>query len=141
MGVATGTELMRLLAAVVLAGLATYSVARALATEEGPAGAFRRWREWVYRRRGFALDELDGEWYRAVVGAEGESETVAADWVAVGVGCPLCLVRWLGPALFMVGLHPVGLAVVGALATGGVGLWLLEQEVGDGHFGGEGSGS
>ena len=122
-----------LLPDVLVAGMATYSVSRALARELGPLGAFRGFRRWVAARRGYQPDD-DGRWVRlAPSGIPGvtELEGIEADWLVAGITCPMCLARYVGPALM--GLMLLGgpwRALVALLAAGGVSVALSARKGG-----------
>lgn len=92
-----------LLIRVVISALASYRVARMLATETGPFALFSRWRGWVdlHTRK---------------------------DWISEGVSCPLCTGFWI--SLVLLGLSYVDYVVYGVLwlAVAGLQVALQKQE-------------
>lgn len=104
------------------AALATYYLARSLATLDGPGGAFAAARAAVLQRRGF-VRATDGEWYHSL----GLHEGVESDWVAAGVQCPVCVAAYVAPMVLLAGRVRAGRAVVGALAVAGAAAALWDR--------------
>lgn len=80
--------------------LATYALAVTIAKLHGPFGLAERLRWAVYDWR--AVDPAD-------------PEALAEDWIATGVGCPLCLSFWIAVSIGL----PVGLGLISSLAAAG----------------------
>ena len=99
----------------VILTLATYYAAVTLAKLDGPLGLARRWREWVYWKRGFEM-VTSQDWGRLRDAAQLDD-----DWLAAGVSCPLCLSLYCGAVLALAWYAggAVGQAAVGVLAIAG----------------------
>lgn len=104
------------------AALATYYLARSLATLDGPGGAFAAGRAAVLRRRGFVLAG-DGEWYHAGAPHDGPE----SDWVAAGVQCPVCIAAYVAPLALLARRWRAGRAVTDALAVAGAAAALWDR--------------
>jgi hypothetical protein len=104
------------------AALATYYLARGLTRLHGPAGAFERGRHAVYRARGF-VRAVDGEWYHVGDAAA----TLEDDWLTAGVGCPVCAVAYVAPAVLLASRWRWGRAAVSALAVAGAATALWDR--------------
>lgn len=105
------------------AALATYYLARSLATLDGPGGVFAAGRAAVLQRRGF-VRASDGQWYHSL----GLHEGVESDWLATGIGCPMCVAAYVAPLVLVAGRTRAGRAVVGALAVAGAAAALWDRE-------------
>lgn len=113
----------------VVLALATYYAAVTLAKLHGPLGLAERWRHAVYRWRGFVavrmglVEQMD-VWARQRRLNGGRTvvvDNLDDDWLAAGVGCPLCMSPYVGGALALAWLAggEVGQAVVSVLAVAG----------------------
>lgn len=105
------------------AALATYYLARSLATLDGPGGVFAAGRAAVLTRRGF-VRASDGQWYHSL----GLHEGVESDWLAAGIGCPVCVAAYVAPLVLVAGRTRAGRALVGALAVAGAAAALWDRE-------------
>lgn len=109
--------------------LATYYLAITVTKLHGPGAMAERLRHAVYRSRGYRLLDLgwsagvEPEWMRQVGGQDGHiirSERLADDWIAAGVGCPLCASLYVACLLVVVlALLPGARPVVDVLAAAG----------------------
>lgn len=91
--------------------LATYYVAITVAKLHGPLGLCERFRERVWRWRGFELKM--GVWLRG-------TDDIHEDWIAAGVQCPLCCSVYVGAALLLLSsMGGIGQGVVDILAVAG----------------------
>lgn len=109
--------------------LATYYLAITITRLHGPAALAERLRHSVYRRRGFQLLDLGlaedtaPEWLRQAGGQDGHvirTERLSDDWVATGVGCPLCASLYVAVVLaLLVALLPGARPLVDVLAMAG----------------------
>ena len=109
--------------------LATYYLAITITKLHGPVALAERLRHAVYRHRGYRLLDLgwsvgvEPEWMRQVGGQDGHvirSERLSDDWIASGVGCPLCASLYLAAALALgLALVPGARPLVDVLAVAG----------------------
>ena len=104
------------------AALATYYLARSLATLDGPGGVFAAARASVLGRRGFVLAS-DGEWYHSLAPHDGTD----TDWVAAGVQCPVCIAAYVAPLVLVARRWRAGRAVTDALAVAGAATALWDR--------------
>ncbi len=109
--------------------LATYYLAITVTKLHGPFALAERLRHAVYHHRGYRLLDLgwsvgvEPRWLRQAGGQDGHvvaSEQLSDDWVAAGVGCPLCVSLYAAAALILlVALLPGAQPVVSVLAVAG----------------------